>query len=146
MGSGHWRCLYSHGGVVKHYGEDRYVISGSRLEVQLRHPECGVPHEVNHEFVGRGEFRTDVESKPVGLALAQVRSRASRLIEGHQLVARASRVVGDDSFCRVNIVHELPDDAVGSDGDSIRCELGHPLLQPLLPNECDLFHDCYRSG
>ena len=57
------RCLYSHGGVIKHYGEDRYVISGSGLEIQPCHPECSVAHEIDHEFVRCGEFRPDVKSK-----------------------------------------------------------------------------------
>ena len=48
------------------------------------------------------------------------------------MISWAARVVGDDRIGPVDIVHQVPDDAVRVDRHFIRGKLGHPFLVPLL--------------
>ena len=42
-----------------------------------------------------------------------------------------------DGVVGVDVLHELPDDAIRRDGILIRGQRGHPLIKPFLPHGCD---------
>src|SRR5207245_11782928 len=73
------RDLDGHGRVVEHDRADRNPAAHGRLEVEPRHAEGGVAHEVDAELVGGGQLGADGEAEPgperVRLAPAKIAAR-----------------------------------------------------------------------
>src|SRR5439155_14266146 len=104
------------------------------LEIEPSHAKGGIAHEVHTELVWGCELGTHNEpqacTEGVRFPPTDVAARCGSAVEGDELVARAARVVRDNGFTRVHVVHELPDNAVGRNGHLARGQLGHPLPQP----------------
>jgi hypothetical protein len=94
-----------HRRIVQDDRQDRDAATGRRLEIESRHPERRVAHEVDAELVGRGDLGADREPKPgaelVRLAPAEIAARPGRAVERIELLARAARIMRDDRLGRV---------------------------------------------
>src|SRR6266567_4754702 len=126
--------LDRHRGVVQDDGGDGDAAADGRLEIEARHAEGGVAHEIHAELVGRRELGAHDQAQPraegVRLAPAHVAPWRSGAVERDELVPWAAGIVRHDRGARIDGLHELPDHAVRGDGDLVRRELGHPLLLP----------------
>src|SRR5690606_36082124 len=96
----HVARLDGHAAVVEHHGENGNVRAHRGFEIEPRHAERRVAHEVHAELVRRSELRPHDEAEPgaelVRLAPADVAARRARAIRRAHLVARAARIVRDD--------------------------------------------------
>src|SRR5207244_13628823 len=58
------RNLDGHGRVVEHDGEDGNPAAHGRLEIEARHAERGVAHEIDAELFRGGQLGADDEAEP----------------------------------------------------------------------------------